>query len=102
MAATRGASKAARPGPLRATSAATNRALALERGRGWAAADQRGGAGAELRPAPHLLAAGSGPDAVESPAPSGHPSLAPVDHEPPVPAQASRFHLWGNSGLRSS
>lgn len=37
-------SEAARPGPLRATSAATNRALALERGRGWAAADQRGGA----------------------------------------------------------
>lgn len=37
-------SEATRPGPLRATSAATNRAPALERGRGWAAADQRGGA----------------------------------------------------------
>ncbi|MEJ1273965.1 hypothetical protein NN561_004840 [Cricetulus griseus] len=37
-------SEAARPGPLRATSAATNRAPAPERGRGWAAADQRVGA----------------------------------------------------------
>lgn len=44
-------------------------------------------------PPPHLLAAGSDPDTVESPAPSGHPRLAPADHEPPVPAQAGRFHF---------
>lgn len=53
----------------------------------------RRGQGAEPRPVPHLLAKGSGRDTAESPAPSGHLSQAQAEHEPPVPAQAGRFHL---------
>lgn len=65
-----------RPGPLRTTSAATNRAPAPERGRGWAAADQRGG----------LEEAESGPGAP----PAGRLCLALPRGAPAPPPSAGR------------
>lgn len=85
-------SEAARPGPLRATSTATNRAPALERGRGWAAADQRVGARGRspaLRPTCWLPALV--PEAPELLRLS-HRDLAPAGHESPVWAEACRLH----------
>lgn len=66
-------SEAARPGPLRATSTATNRAPALERGRGWAAADQRVGArGRSSAPRPTCWLPALVPEAPELPRISDH------------------------------
>lgn len=76
-------SEAARPGPLRATSTATNRALALERGRGWAAADQRVGArGRSPAPRPTCWLPALVPEARELPRLSDHRDPAPAGHEP--------------------
>lgn len=47
----------------------------------------RRGQGAEPRPAPHLLAAGSGPDTAESPAPSGHPRACRSGTSSPRPGR---------------
>lgn len=98
---------AQRPGPLRATSGATNRARARKRGRGWAVADQRGGC-VGRSPArgptcwPSLAPALQGRSRASTRARAGCPRAeAPGEGAPPIPVLGRQIPPLGVSHLLS-